>query len=259
MQDAPRRSPLGRPHRVRPAWRRVRNGVGSGPSPAGCRAGLRNRLEGIPLVVMEHEERPLIGRQPPEPAFELVPVGKSEHVVGSRRSFDRENPQVRRPPTLARRVVDAFMDDEAMEPRIEPVRIASRASRARRSPARPAGHPRPGRHRGESGGPARTAGRARADQGNERRLVPSLGRLDELTVHVSVPLRVRRGRGSEDNGLSALWNVQSFAAGARCSMSARVLPSPSAKNAIHSSMPVSWTKMRWGSLVSSTPRLPSSA
>ena len=211
---------------------------------------------------MEHEERPLIGRQPPEPAFELVPVGQREHVVGSRRSFDREDPQVCRPPPLPRGVVDAFMDDEAMEPRIEPVRIAEPAQVA------------PGDHQrvlqgilgpvdiaedsvGQREQPVRARVRIKA---TNAALSPRWADSTSSTVHVSVPLRVRRGRVSEDYGLSAARDVHSSARG-RSLLHEReaCCPRPSAKNAIHSSTPVSWTKMRRGSLVSSTPRLPSSA
>ena len=45
-------------------------------------------------------------------------------VVGCRRPVDRQQPQVRGAATLARRLGDADMDDEAGQPRIEPVRIA---------------------------------------------------------------------------------------------------------------------------------------
>ena len=38
---------------------------------------------GIAQEVMEHENRPLIGRQPTEPTFELVPIGEGEQVVGA--------------------------------------------------------------------------------------------------------------------------------------------------------------------------------
>ena len=73
---------------------------------------------------MEHEDRPLVGRQPAEPAFEQVPVGHAEELVRRRRSVDRQHPEVRGPSTLARRLGDADVDEEALEPRIEAVRIA---------------------------------------------------------------------------------------------------------------------------------------
>jgi len=75
-----------------------------------CRPGrdtedLGDLGRGVALVVMEHEQRPLFGRQPPEPAFELVPVGEGEQVIGRGRSVDRQHPQVRGPTPLARRLV----------------------------------------------------------------------------------------------------------------------------------------------------------
>ena len=76
---------------------------------------------------MEHEDRPLFGRQPAEPTFELVPVGDGEQVVGCGRSVDRQDPKVRGSATLARRLGDADVDEEALEPRIEAVRIAESA------------------------------------------------------------------------------------------------------------------------------------
>ena len=73
---------------------------------------------------MEHEDRPLVGRQPAEPAFEQVPIGDREQLIGSGRSVDRQDPKVRGSATLARRLGDADVDEEALEPRIEAVRIA---------------------------------------------------------------------------------------------------------------------------------------
>jgi hypothetical protein len=73
---------------------------------------------------MEHEDRPLIGRKAPESPFELISIGDPEEVVGRGRPVEREDPQVRGSTTLARRLDDADVDDEAMQPRIEPVRIA---------------------------------------------------------------------------------------------------------------------------------------
>ncbi len=78
----------------------------------------------VPQVVVQDEDRPLFGRQPAEPAVKLVPVGDGEQIVGCGRSVDRQYPKVRRSAALARRLDDADIDEEALEPRIEPVRIA---------------------------------------------------------------------------------------------------------------------------------------
>jgi hypothetical protein len=79
---------------------------------------------GITQEVMEDEDRPLVGGQPPEPAFEQVTVGDGQQFVGRRRSVDRQHPKVGRTPTLARRLADAHIDEEALKPGVESVRIA---------------------------------------------------------------------------------------------------------------------------------------
>ena len=78
----------------------------------------------VPEVVVQDEDRPLFGRQSAEPAVELVPVGYGEQVIGCGRSIDRQHAKVRCPAPLARRLGDADIDQEALKPRIEAVRIA---------------------------------------------------------------------------------------------------------------------------------------
>src|SRR4051794_4997829 len=74
---------------------------------------------------MEHEDRPLVGRQAAEPAVELVPVADGKQVVACGRTvIDRQHSEVRGPSTLTRRLGDADIDQQALEPRIESVRIA---------------------------------------------------------------------------------------------------------------------------------------
>ena len=73
---------------------------------------------------MEHENRPLFGRQPPEAAVEQVPIGNGQQVIRSGRPFDREDAEVGCSAALTRRLGQADMDQQALEPRIEPVRIA---------------------------------------------------------------------------------------------------------------------------------------
>jgi hypothetical protein len=97
-------------------------------SGAGCARRDTERLgdlrRSIARVVVEHEDRPLLGRQPSEPAFELVTIGDGEKVIGSCRTVDRQDPQVGDPAALTRRVGQAAVDDETVQPRVEPVRIA---------------------------------------------------------------------------------------------------------------------------------------
>lgn len=78
----------------------------------------------VARVVMQHEDGPLFGRKPTEPPFELVSIGDPKELVGSCWSVDRQQPQVRDATTLTRRLGDALVDQQAMQPRVEPIRIA---------------------------------------------------------------------------------------------------------------------------------------
>ena len=75
-------------------------------------------------VVLEHEDRPLLGRQPAEATFELVPVGQSEEIIWRGRSVDRQDAQIRRSATFTRRLFDADVNEDSMQPCVETVRIA---------------------------------------------------------------------------------------------------------------------------------------
>ena len=86
--------------------------------------GLGDLGWGIAREVVQNEKCSLIGREPSEPALELVPIGDCQQGIRRGRSVDRQHPQDRRSTTLARRLVDAFVDEEALYPRVEPVRIA---------------------------------------------------------------------------------------------------------------------------------------
>ena len=67
-----------------------------------------------PEVVMEHEDRPLFGRQPSEPTFEQVPVGHAQEVIVCRRPVDRQDPKVRGPMSLADSLGDTDIDQETL-------------------------------------------------------------------------------------------------------------------------------------------------
>jgi uncharacterized membrane protein len=86
--------------------------------------GLGDLARGIPQEVVEDEDRPLVGRQPAEPTFELVPIGDGKQIVGCGRSVDRQHSQVHRPAALARCLADAHVDEQPAQPRIESFRIA---------------------------------------------------------------------------------------------------------------------------------------
>ena len=69
---------------------------------------------------------PLVRRQPAGHA----PAGhdlEGERTVGDGRPVDRQHPEARGPASLARRLVEAFVDDDAVQPGVEPVRIAEPA------------------------------------------------------------------------------------------------------------------------------------
>ena len=139
---------------------------------------------GIAREVVQGEHDPLVGRQPPEPAFELVPVGDRQELVGRRRSVDRQHPKVGHATPFPARLADADVDQELLEPRVEPVRIAERPQ------VTPGDHQRvlegilgpidvaedPLCDREQPVG-------ARTDQVDVRLPVAALGRLDEIAIH----------------------------------------------------------------------------
>ena len=135
-------------------------------------------------VVLKHEDRPLLGRQPAEATFELVPVGQSEEMVRRGRSVDRQDTQVRRAAAFARRLFDADVDEHSMEPRVEAVRIAEPPQ------ITPGDHQRilqsilgPIDVAEDPVGDRVQAVGARRDQVDERGLIPTLGRTDEIEIH----------------------------------------------------------------------------
>ena len=107
----------GRPHRSMGVMKSGAGGPRRDPERVGDLGGR------VPLVVVEHEDRTLFGRQAAKPAFELVPVGDAQDVVRCSRTIDREQSQVGDPPPLAHRLADAFTDDQTMQPDVEPIRI----------------------------------------------------------------------------------------------------------------------------------------
>ena len=146
--------------------------------------GLGDLRRRVSEVVVQHEDRPLFGRQPAEPTLEQVPIGHREELIGSGRSVDRQDPKVRGPMSLAHSLGDTDIDEEALEPRIEAVRIAE------------APKVTPGDHKRVLEGilgPIDVAedplgGReevvlANADQVDIRRPIPVPCRLDEIAVH----------------------------------------------------------------------------
>ena len=150
---------------------------------------------GIAREVVQDEDGPLIRRQPPEAAFELIPIRDGQQVVGRGRSVDRQRPEVGAPTTLARRLGDADVDEHAAEPRVEPVRIAEPSQVT------------PGDHQRVLDGvlgPIDVAEDAVGDreepvdpgtcQVDECRPVAPLCRLDEIPIHRSTSCHAHGGR-----------------------------------------------------------------
>ena len=150
--------------------------------------GLGDLGRRVPEEVVEHEDRPLIGREPAEPAFEQVPIDHGNELVRRRRSVDRQDPEVLGAATLSRRLRDADMDQEAGQPGIEPVRIAEP------SEVTPGDHQRvlegilgPVDVTEDPLGDREQAVAPPADEVDERRLVSTLGGRQKVPIH-PVPL-----------------------------------------------------------------------
>jgi len=139
---------------------------------------------GVSDEVVEHEDRALVRREPSEAALQLVAISHAQQVVRSDRGIEWQDAEIGGATTLTRRLGDANVGEEAMDPRVEPVRIAE----ARQVP--PGDHQRvlqgilgpidisedPVREREESV-------TAELDEVDERRLVSVLRRYDEVAIH----------------------------------------------------------------------------
>ena len=156
---------------------------------------------GVAREVVQREHDALVGRQAPEPAFELVPVGDREVFVGRgpvRRSAAPGGwPRAPFPARLA----DADVDQEPLEPRVEPVRIAEcpqvtpgdhqRILEGILGPIDVAEDPLCDREQ-----PIGTG----TDQVDIRLPVAALSRLDEIAIHLHRPWSRSAGRRSAHIG-----------------------------------------------------------
>src|SRR4051812_1777554 len=120
-------------------WRRPRISLDAGSQR--CRRVVQSRLrrpdrdrepvgylvQRQPQVVMEDENRPLLDRQPPEGALQLVAVFDCEELARLRQFLDPTDTDVDGPATVAPRLCVALVDQDPMKPRFEAVRIAERA------------------------------------------------------------------------------------------------------------------------------------
>ena len=74
---------------------------------------------------VEHEDRPLVRWQVPEPAFELVAKGERDLAVGHRRPVRLQRVHLDGPTSgLAPRHAVAGVDDESVQPGLEPLGYA---------------------------------------------------------------------------------------------------------------------------------------
>ena len=137
--------------------------------------------------MVQHEDGAFVRLETPESAIELIAIGHAEQIVGGPRAVDRKRAQVCDPATLARRMADAHIGQDAVEPGAEPVRIAETRQVAPgdhqcvlQSVLGPVDIPEdPVRDRVE-------AVTMQLHQVDECLLVAALGRLDEVPIHPTV-------------------------------------------------------------------------
>jgi len=94
---------------------------------SGCPRGdleeFGNLHEGQPEIVVQHEDRPLLDRKPAEGPLQFVTVGDGVGAVRGRRPIDGQDPDGRRPTASPLRFVVAGVDEDAVNPRLEPLGI----------------------------------------------------------------------------------------------------------------------------------------
>jgi len=152
--------------------------------PAGDPEQLGDFDRGVTNEVVKHEDCPFVGRESPEGTVQLVAVGHAEEVVRGGRAVARQDVEVCDAATFARRLADAHVGEDTVEPAAEPVRIAE------------ARQVTPGDHQcvlqsilGPSDVPEDPVGdreepvAAKPHQVDERDLVAPLCRLDEIDIH----------------------------------------------------------------------------
>ena len=70
---------------------------------------------------MQNEDRPLVDREPAERPLQFVAVGQGGTAVRGRWPVDGQDPDIRRPVACPLRLVVAGVDEDAMDPRLEPL------------------------------------------------------------------------------------------------------------------------------------------
>jgi len=75
------------------------------------------------LEMAENEQSSLLRSQASEAPLELISIGDVEEVVSGHGQIDRQGEKVRDPPAFSLGLGKAGANDEAVEPRVEPIRI----------------------------------------------------------------------------------------------------------------------------------------
>ena len=162
----------------------------------------------ISEVVAKNQDRPLLRREPAEGTIDNVTVDDALELVGRRVTIDVEDLELGVPAPVAASVLDAHVREDALDPEVEPVRIAEVRQVT------------PGDHERVLQGilgpiditkdPARDREQpidATAEQVDEGDLVSTLRRDHELSIHRRHSLDVRGGRRpllQADGGRAAL-------------------------------------------------------
>ena len=101
----------------------MESGAG-GPGGDAKRFGNLRRFEA--RVMSKDEQHALLDGKAAEAALQLIPVSDAEKLVVRRRKVGRKDAELGDEAAIARRLGDTCADDEAMQPRVETVRIAER-------------------------------------------------------------------------------------------------------------------------------------
>jgi len=142
-------------------------------------------------VVAEHEDGALVGGQPAEAAVELVSICDAQQLVLSGGPFHRKHVKIVDALPLPAGLCDADIREEPVDPGVEPVRIAEVRQVT------------PGDHQcvlqgilgpvdipKDSMRDSEEPTAAKLDQVDERRLVASHCRLDEIAIHFTTVMDV---------------------------------------------------------------------
>ena len=79
--------------------------------------------QGKPHVVVQDEDRPVLGRQPAERSIEAVAIVHRDGRIGTARSVDRQRRDVGDPSPVSPQLLVTGIDEEAVEPWREAIGI----------------------------------------------------------------------------------------------------------------------------------------